>query len=121
MDLAGRAAVVTGGSRGIGAAIARALAAAGASVLVTFRRDEAGACAVVAAIQAAGGSASCRQADARDAHAVAAAVDEAAARAGRLDILVNNAGIVRDALVPEMSEADWHTVIETNLDRKSVV
>jgi len=115
IDLAGRAAVVTGGSRGIGAAIAKALAAAGASVLVTFRQDEAGALAVVAEVEAAGGSAVCRRADVRDGQAMAAAIDEVATREGRLDILVNNAGIVRDALVPEMSEADWHAVIETNL------
>lgn len=115
IDLTGRAAVVTGGSRGIGASIARTLAAAGASVLVIFREDEAGARAVVAEIEAAGGCAACRQADVRDGPAIAATIDEAAGRAGRLDILVNNAGIVRDALVPEMSEADWHSVIETNL------
>jgi 3-oxoacyl-[acyl-carrier protein] reductase len=115
IDLTGRVAVVTGGSRGIGAAIAKALAAAGASVLVTFRQDEAGARAVVAAVEAAGGSATSRQADARDGEAIAAAIDEAAARGGRLDVLVNNAGVVRDALVPEMSEADWRVVIETNL------
>lgn len=115
IDLTGRVAVVTGGSRGIGAAVAKALAAAGASVLVTFREDEAGARSVVAGIEAAGGAAACRQADVRDGHAIAAAIDEAAARTGRLDILVNNAGIVRDALVPEMTDADWHAVIETNL------
>jgi 3-oxoacyl-[acyl-carrier protein] reductase len=115
IDLTGRAAVVTGGSRGIGASIARTLAAAGASVLVIFREDEAAARAVVTAIEAAGGSAAFRRADVRDGRAIAAAIDGAAARAGRLDILVNNAGIVRDALVPEMSEADWHAVIETNL------
>ena len=115
IDLAGRVAVVTGGSRGIGAAIAKLLATAGASVLVTFREDETGARAVAAEIEAAGGSATCRQADVRDGQAIAAAIDEAASRAGRLDILVNNAGIVRDALLPEMSESDWHAVIETNL------
>jgi 3-oxoacyl-[acyl-carrier protein] reductase len=115
IDLGGRVAVVTGGSRGIGAAIATALAAAGASVLITYRQDEAGARAVVACVEAAGGSAVCRQADARDGQAMTAAIEEMASRMGRLDILVNNAGIVRDALVPEMSEDDWQAVLETNL------
>ena len=115
VDLRGKAAVVTGGSRGIGAAISRSLAAAGASVLITFRQDETAARAVVEQIRAAGGTAACRQADVCDRDATAAAIDEMACRAGRLDILVNNAGIVRDALVPEMAEADWHAVIETNL------
>ena len=115
IDLGGRVAVVTGGSRGIGAAIAKSLAAAGASVLVTFRQDEAGAQAVVAEVQGTGGSAACRRADVRDGQAIAAAIDFAANREGRLDILVNNAGIVRDALVPELSEEDWHAVLDTNL------
>jgi 3-oxoacyl-[acyl-carrier protein] reductase len=108
-------AVVTGGSRGIGAAIAKSLAAAGASVLITFRQDETGARAVVAQVQAASGSAACAQADARDGQAIAAVMDGLASREGHLDILVNNAGVVRDALLPEMSETDWHEVLETNL------
>ena len=115
IDLGGRVAVVTGGSRGIGAAIATVLAAAGASVLITYRQDAAGARGVVARVEAAGGSAVCRQADVRDDQAMTAAIEEMASRAGRLDILVNNAGIVRDALVPEMSEEDWQAVLETNL------
>ena len=115
IDLGGRTAVVTGGSRGIGAAIATTLAAAGASVLITYRQDEAGARAVVTGVEAAGGSAVCRQADVRDGQAMTAAIEEVASRTGRLDILVNNAGIVRDALVPEMSEEDWQAVLETNL------
>ena len=115
IDLGGRVAVVTGGSRGIGAAIATALAAAGASVLITYRQDAAGARGVVARVEAAGGSAVCRQADVRDDQAMTAAIEEMASRMGRLDILVNNAGIVRDALVPEMSEDDWQAVLDTNL------
>lgn len=115
IDLGGRVAVVTGGSRGIGAAIARSLAAAGASVLITYRQDGAGAQAVVTEVQAAGGLAACRQADACDSQAIAEAIDLAASREGRLDILVNNAGIVRDALVPELTEEDWHAVLDTNL------
>jgi len=56
-----------------------------------------------------------QQTDVRDAQAVASAIEGLAGREGRLDILVNNAGIVRDALVPEMSEEDWHAVLDTNL------
>jgi 3-oxoacyl-[acyl-carrier protein] reductase len=115
IDLDGKVAMVTGGSRGIGAAIAKTLAAAGASVLVLYRRDEVAAQALVAEIVAAGGTAWLQQTDVRDAQAVASAIEALAGREGRLDILVNNAGIVRDALVPEMSEEDWHTVLDTNL------
>lgn len=115
IDLGGRVAVVTGGSRGIGAAVSKALAAAGARVLLTFRADEARARAVVSEVREAGGAAICRQADVRDGRAIAAAVDFAASELGRLDILVNNAGIVRDALVLELSDEDWHVVLDTNL------
>ena len=115
IDLDGKVAMVTGGSRGIGAAIAKTLAAAGASVLVLYRRDEAAARALVAEIVAAGGIAWPQQTDVRDAQAVTSAIEGLAGREGRLDILVNNAGIVRDALVPEMSEEDWHAVLDTNL------
>jgi 3-oxoacyl-[acyl-carrier protein] reductase len=115
IDLGGKVAVVTGGSRGIGAAIAKALAAAGASVQVLYRQDEAAARLLVAEVGAAGGVAWSQQADVRDAGAVASAIEGVAGREGRLDILVNNAGIVRDALVPEMSEEDWRAVLETNL------
>jgi 3-oxoacyl-[acyl-carrier protein] reductase len=115
IDLDGKVAMVTGGSRGIGAAIAKTLAAAGASVLVLYRRDEVAAQALVAEIVAAGGTAWLQQTDVRDAQAVASAIEALADREGRLDILVNNAGIVRDALVPEMSEEDWHAVLDTNL------
>ncbi len=115
VDLGGKVAVVTGGSRGIGAAIAKTMASAGASVLVLYRQNEAAAQGLVAEIGAVGGTAWSQQMDVRDAQAVASTIEGLAAREGRLDILVNNAGVVRDALVPEMSEEDWHAVIETNL------
>ena len=115
IDLTGRIAVVTGGSRGIGAAIVKALAGAGATVLATYRQDEASARAVVAEVEAAGGTAWCEALDVRDGAAFAAALDGAVARQGRLDILVNNAGVVRDALLPEMSDDDWRLVLDTNL------
>jgi 3-oxoacyl-[acyl-carrier protein] reductase len=92
-DLAGRAALVTGGGRGIGAAIARRLARHGADVAVTCVRAPERAAGVVREIEAAGGRGLAIAADAADPRAVVAAVDRAAAELGRLDILVNNAGI----------------------------
>jgi 3-oxoacyl-[acyl-carrier protein] reductase len=115
IDLTGKVALVTGGSRGIGAAVARALAKAGAAVVVNYRQDEAAARAVVAEIQTLGGEASLQQADVQDGQAAAAMVEDVVATRGRLDILVNNAGIIRDALVPEMQDEEWSTVLNTNL------
>lgn len=115
IDLSGKVALVTGGSRGIGAAIARALAEAGAVIVINYRQDEAAASKVVAQIQRLGGAASTWQADVRDGQAVSAMIEGVLARDGRLDILVNNAGIIRDALVPEMQDAEWSAVLDTNL------
>jgi 3-oxoacyl-[acyl-carrier protein] reductase len=104
--LHGRRALVTGGSRSIGRAIALELASAGAAVTVGYRsgREEAEEVA-----REAGGQAI--QADVSDAEDAARLVEEA----GEVDILVNNAGTTRDGLIPRMSDADWHEVIETNL------
>lgn len=92
-DLTGKVALVTGGSRGIGAATARALAAAGADVALTYQSNEVQAKSVVADIEALGRKALAIQADSANAAEVIAAVDRTAAELGRLDVLVNNAGI----------------------------
>jgi NAD(P)-dependent dehydrogenase (short-subunit alcohol dehydrogenase family) len=108
---AARAAIVTGGSRGIGLAIADALAAAGASVAITGR-DEA---ALDAARAKLGPRALALRADVQDEPQARRAVDEAAQRFGGLDVLVNNAGVGVFAPVADMTPAQWRQVIETNL------
>jgi 3-oxoacyl-[acyl-carrier protein] reductase len=91
-SLKGKVALVTGGSRGIGAAIAKRLAADGASVAITYAKDANSASVVIKAIEAAGGKAVAIQADAAEPEAVRAAVENAVATLGKLDVLVNNAG-----------------------------
>lgn len=115
MSLAGQVAIVTGGSRGIGAAIARDLAAAGAHVVVTCREQRAQADAVVAAIQAAGGSAEAVTFDVSVAAEVEAAVREVVARLGKVDVLVNNAGVSADGLIVRISDDQWQRVLDVNL------
>src|SRR5580658_8008777 len=87
-----KVALITGGCRGIGAAIAKRLAADGASVAITYAKDASAASAVVKEIEGGGGKAVAIQADAADAEAVKDAVEKAVAALGRLDVLVNNAG-----------------------------
>jgi 3-oxoacyl-[acyl-carrier protein] reductase len=114
-SLEGRAALVTGGSRGIGRAICLELAAAGARIAVNYNTTAAGAEEVVASIKAAGGEAFAIKGDVSLADDAAALVKGTVEAFGGLDILVNNAGITRDTLLMRMSEADWDAVHNTNL------
>lgn len=108
-------AIVTGASRGIGAAIAIDLAAHGAIVIVNHRDSAKGAAEVVGSIQAAGGRAEASQADVSLLAEAQRLVKETVDRFGRLDVLVNNAGTTRDMLLMMMSEDDWDVVLRTNL------
>jgi 3-oxoacyl-[acyl-carrier protein] reductase len=115
MSLGGQVAIVTGASRGIGRAIAIELASQGARVLVNYQRNAAAADQVVAAISARGGAAMPYAADVTDEAAVATMIATCIERWGQLDMLVNNAGIIADAPLMRMKEAQWQTVIGTNL------
>ncbi|HEY6779540.1 MAG TPA: 3-oxoacyl-ACP reductase FabG [Thermoleophilaceae bacterium] len=108
-------ALVTGASRGIGAAIARALAADGWSVGVNFRSDAHSAAAVVEQIEGAGGRALALQADVSDPGAADALFERLEAEFGPVLVLVNNAGVRADGLSPQLDDGDWSKVIDTNL------
>ncbi len=110
-----RVALVTGGSRGIGRAIAQSLATTGATVVVNYRGNQAAADETVASIEAAGGKAVAIQADVANAEDVERLFKEVSERFGRIDILVNNAGITRDTLMLRMKDDDWDAVMDTNL------
>jgi 3-oxoacyl-[acyl-carrier protein] reductase len=113
--LANKVALVTGGSRGIGAAIAKRLAADGASVAITYAKDASAASAVVKAIELGGGKAVAIQADAADAEAVKGAVEKAVATFGRLDVLVNNAGTAIPKPFEESTLEEIDRVININI------
>lgn len=115
IDLSGRVALVTGASRGIGKAIAKAMAQAGARVAVNYRESGTFAGETVREIEAFGGKAASFRADVGDAGQVEAMLEEIISSFGHLDILVNNAGIIRDMLLLEMEEKDWRAVLQTNL------
>lgn len=114
-ELAGKAVIVTGGSRGIGRAIVELLAAEGAAVTFLFREDRAAAEQTVEQQCALGHSIFSEQADVRDAGACAAVVERAVQRHGRVDVLVNNSAIIRDNLLPWLEPADVSEVLETNV------
>lgn len=113
--LENRVALVTGASRGIGAAVATRLAAEGARVAINYAGRAEAAADVVARIEAAGGQAVALQGDVSDSGSCAALVSAVIEQFGALDVLVNNAGITRDGLLVRMSDEDWQRVIDTNL------
>jgi 3-oxoacyl-[acyl-carrier protein] reductase len=113
--LAGKVAVVTGGSRGIGAAITKRLAAEGASVAFTYAKGADAAASVVKEIEGRGGKAIAIQADAADASAVKAAVEKAAVTFGQLDVLVNNAGTAIPKPFEETTLEEMDRVIDINI------
>ena len=112
--LTGKTALVTGASRGIGAAVARKLAENGAFVYVNYNGSQSRADEVVAAIKEAGGDAEAVKCDVADFNSCKEMIDKIIADKGRLDILVNNAGITRDDLLMKMSEEAFDAVISTN-------
>ena len=114
-SLDGQTALVTGGGRGIGRAIALALGEAGAEVVVNYSSSDAAAEDVVATITAAGGKAYALQANVSIEQDVDGLIKTVLERSGRLDVLVNNAGITRDGLLMRMKTSDWQSVIDLNL------
>jgi len=115
MTLVGKVALVTGGSRGIGRAVALKLAENGADVAINYAGNTAAAEEVKAAIEKLGRKAMLVQGSVADTDGVQAIVNQVVKELGRLDILINNAGITRDGLLMRMKEADWDAVLETNL------
>jgi 3-oxoacyl-[acyl-carrier protein] reductase len=114
-NLTGKVAVVTGASKGIGAAIAKALAAAGASVVVNYASSKAGAAAVVDAIVAAGGKATAAAGDVSKAAEAQGIIDAAIQAYGRLDILVNNSGVYEFAPIEAVTEEEFHRTFNINV------
>lgn len=114
--MSGLVALVTGGTKGIGRAIARSLAGKGIRVYMNFASDSLAAEAALSELKAEGRSAAVIQADVSDQEQVNAMIGTIVQNEGRLDILVNNAGIIRDGLLMLMPDRNWHKVIEVNLN-----
>ncbi len=114
-DLEGKAAIVSGGSRGIGRACALELARRGAKVAITYQGNEAAARETLELIAREGSAGVSRQFDVADSEACQRAVDELAQELGRVDVLVNNAGIVHDGLLMRLKDEDWERVLSVNL------
>lgn len=115
MTLEGKVAVVTGGSQGIGAAIARKLASEGADIAILYVGNPAPAEETVSAIQALGRKVVCKVCDVSNFDETQSAIKEIISEFGGVDILVNNAGITRDKVLLAMTEADWDSVLDVNL------
>ena len=115
IDLTGKTALVTGGSRGIGRAIGLRLARQGADVAFTYKGNAAAAAEATAAIEAEGRRALAIQADASDPESADGVVKGVIEAFGKVDILVNNAGVTRDDLIMRMTAEAWREVLETNL------
>jgi 3-oxoacyl-[acyl-carrier protein] reductase len=115
IDLSGKAALVTGGSRGIGRAIVVRLAMQGADVAFTYKGNAAAAGETVAVVEGLGRKALAIQADASEPDRAEGVVKQALDAFGKIDILVNNAGVTRDDLIMRMSPEAWREVLETNL------
>jgi 3-oxoacyl-[acyl-carrier protein] reductase len=115
IDLSGKVALVTGGSRGLGRAIALRLATQGADVALSYRGNAEAAQATVGEIEGIGRRALAVQGDVKDPEQADALVKQVIEAFGKVDILVNNAGITRDDLIMRMSLDDWRDVLETNL------
>lgn len=115
MHLAGKVALITGASRGIGQAVALEMARAGADIAVNYSGSEAAAQATVDQVKALGRKAIMVKANVADADEVVAMVEAVQAEFGHIDILVNNAGITRDTLLMRMKDSDWDDVININL------
>lgn len=114
-SLANQVAIVTGGSRGIGRAVAQRLAADGAHVVITYVSNQAAAAASVQAITDEAGTAEAVRFDVADSEAATQAIGAICDRLGRLDVLINNAGITVDTLLLRMKPDDWDRVIAVNL------
>ena len=114
-DFLNKVALVTGGSRGIGRAIAHEFAKRGAQVVISYAGNEAAATETVKAIVDAGGKAKAIRFDVADSEACGQAIDDVLKEFGRLDVLVNNAGVAIDGLLMRFKDEDWDKTLDTNL------